>query len=114
MAAAKSHLELISIISFILIISILTAKAYSPSEEDECSTESTSSCNDKSGGIILATGFMHVLPDSYEMLQSICLKEDPWHNFPFSGYVAMLSAIATLMGWTPWPPAYTAGDVELE
>ncbi|GLT54621.1 hypothetical protein SLA2020_278050 [Shorea laevis] len=48
-------------------------------------------------GIILATGFMHVLPDSYSMLWSNCLKENPWHKFPFSGFVAMLSAIVTLM-----------------
>lgn len=48
-------------------------------------------------GIILATGFMHVLPDSYEMLWSDCLKENPWHKFPFSGFLAMLSAILTLM-----------------
>ncbi|KAL3851576.1 hypothetical protein ACJIZ3_013458 [Penstemon smallii] len=48
-------------------------------------------------GIILATGFMHVLPDSFDMLSSSCLKENPWHKFPFSGFVAMLSAIVTLM-----------------
>ncbi|KAG6638928.1 fe(2+) transport protein 1-like [Carya illinoinensis] len=48
-------------------------------------------------GIILATGFMHVLPDSFDMLGSNCLKENPWHKFPFSGFLAMLSAIATLM-----------------
>lgn len=48
-------------------------------------------------GIILATGFMHVLPDSFDMLSSSCLKDNPWHKFPFTGFVAMLSAIATLM-----------------
>nr|AAT01414.1 iron regulated transporter [Cucumis sativus] len=48
-------------------------------------------------GIILATGFMHVLPDSFDMLWSNCLKENPWHKFPFSGFVAMMSAIVTLM-----------------
>ena len=48
-------------------------------------------------GIILATGFMHVLPDSFDMLWSPCLKENPWHKFPFTGFVAMLSAIFTLM-----------------
>ncbi|XVF40037.1 hypothetical protein PTKIN_Ptkin01aG0080100 [Pterospermum kingtungense] len=48
-------------------------------------------------GIILATGFMHVLPDSFDMLSSRCLKENPWHKFPFTGFVAMLSAIVTLM-----------------
>ncbi|XP_042040731.1 probable zinc transporter 10 [Salvia splendens] len=48
-------------------------------------------------GIILATGFMHVLPDSFDMLSSECLKDNPWHKFPFTGFVAMLSAIVTLM-----------------
>ncbi|KAL8057259.1 hypothetical protein ABFX02_04G172700 [Erythranthe guttata] len=48
-------------------------------------------------GIILATGFMHVLPDSFDMLSSACLKENPWHKFPFTGFVAMLSAIVTLI-----------------
>lgn len=48
-------------------------------------------------GIILATGFMHVLPDSFDMLSSSCLEENPWHKFPFSGFLAMLSAIITLM-----------------
>ncbi|KZV34024.1 iron-regulated transporter 2 [Dorcoceras hygrometricum] len=48
-------------------------------------------------GIILATGFMHVLPDSFDMLSSSCLKDNPWHKFPFTGFVAMLSAIITLM-----------------
>ncbi|GMP71029.1 hypothetical protein CsSME_00029604 [Camellia sinensis var. sinensis] len=48
-------------------------------------------------GIILATGFMHVLPDSFDMLSSSCLPEKPWHKFPFSGFVAMFSAIGTLM-----------------
>lgn len=49
-----------------------------------------------SAGIILGTGFMHVLPDSFEMLSSSCLPEEPWHNFPFTGLVAMFSAIVTL------------------
>nr|TKS01376.1 fe(2+) transport protein 1-like [Populus alba] len=48
-------------------------------------------------GIILATGFMHVLPDSFDMLSSSCLPENPWHKFPFTGFLAMLSAIVTLM-----------------
>lgn len=48
-------------------------------------------------GVILATGFIHVLPDAYESLRSPCLSEDPWRKFPFTGFVAMLSAIGTLM-----------------
>ena len=39
---------------------------------------------------------MHVLPDSFEMLSSECLEENPWHKFPFSGFLAMLSSLITL------------------
>ncbi|WCJ35749.1 Zinc transporter 7 [Euphorbia peplus] len=48
-------------------------------------------------GVILATGYMHVLPDSFECLQSPCLPENPWRKFPFTTFVAMLSAVVTLM-----------------
>ena len=48
-------------------------------------------------GVILATGFIHVLPDAFDSLTSPCLKENPWGNFPFAGFVAMVSAIGTLM-----------------
>ncbi|KAJ3674462.1 hypothetical protein LUZ60_005078 [Juncus effusus] len=48
-------------------------------------------------GVILATGYMHVLPDSFDDLQSPCLPDTPWHQFPFTTFVAMLAAILTLM-----------------
>ncbi|KAI4370898.1 hypothetical protein MLD38_019194 [Melastoma candidum] len=48
-------------------------------------------------GVILATGYMHVMPDSFDDLMSECLPENPWRKFPFTTFVAMLSAIATLM-----------------
>ncbi|KAI5352961.1 hypothetical protein L3X38_005853 [Prunus dulcis] len=48
-------------------------------------------------GVILATGYMHVLPDSFECLTSVCLPEKPWKKFPFTTFVAMLSAVLTLM-----------------
>ncbi|KAF6136562.1 hypothetical protein GIB67_016018 [Kingdonia uniflora] len=48
-------------------------------------------------GVILSTGFIHVLPDAFENLSSPCLKKNPWGNFPFTGFVAMMSAIGTLM-----------------
>ncbi|KAJ4961443.1 hypothetical protein NE237_021353 [Protea cynaroides] len=48
-------------------------------------------------GIILATGYMHVLPDSFDCLKSPCLPENPWKKFPFTTFVAMLSALVTLM-----------------
>lgn len=48
-------------------------------------------------GVILSTGMVHILPDAFESLSSPCLSENPWGNFPFSGFIAMLSAIGTLM-----------------
>ncbi|KAK9136918.1 LOW QUALITY PROTEIN: hypothetical protein Sjap_007512 [Stephania japonica] len=44
-------------------------------------------------GVILATGFIHILPDAFENLTSPCLKENPWGKFAFTGFVA----IGTLM-----------------
>ncbi|XP_010460948.1 PREDICTED: probable zinc transporter 10 [Camelina sativa] len=31
------------------------------------------------------------------MLSSHCLNDDPWHKFPFTGFVAMISAVFTLI-----------------
>ena len=48
-------------------------------------------------GVILATGFIHILPDAFSDLTSPCLNQNPWGNFPFTGFFAMVSAIGTLM-----------------
>ncbi|KAL6198670.1 hypothetical protein ACLB2K_028459 [Fragaria x ananassa] len=48
-------------------------------------------------GVILATGFIHVLPDAIESLTSPCLSQMPWGDFPFTGFIAMVSAIGTMM-----------------
>ncbi|MBA0860664.1 hypothetical protein Goshw_019895 [Gossypium schwendimanii] len=48
-------------------------------------------------GVILSTGFIHVLPDATENLTSPCLNEKPWGEFPFAGLLAMTAAIGTLM-----------------
>lgn len=48
-------------------------------------------------GVILSTGFIHVLPDAFESLTNPCLSEHPWGDFPFTGFVAMVAAIGTLM-----------------
>ncbi|KAM7250281.1 hypothetical protein ACFE04_022164 [Oxalis oulophora] len=48
-------------------------------------------------GVILSTGFVHILPDAFEDLNSPCLDPKPWGEFPFTGFFAMVSAIATLM-----------------
>jgi zinc transporter 1/2/3 len=47
--------------------------------------------------VILSTGFIHVLPDAFENLTSPCLNEHPWGDFPFTGFVAMCTAMGTLM-----------------
>ncbi|CAH9064992.1 unnamed protein product [Cuscuta epithymum] len=48
-------------------------------------------------GVILATGFVHMLPDASEHLTDTCLPDFPWSKFPFSGFIAMMSALATLV-----------------
>ncbi|KAJ0100377.1 hypothetical protein Patl1_20777 [Pistacia atlantica] len=48
-------------------------------------------------GVILATGFIHILPEAFDRLTSPCLGENPWGKFPFTGFVAMMSSIGTLM-----------------
>ncbi|XP_030962234.1 zinc transporter 1-like [Quercus lobata] len=48
-------------------------------------------------GIILATGFIHILLDAFASLTSPCLNENPWGKFPFTCFIAMVSAIGTLM-----------------
>ncbi|XP_054813813.1 zinc transporter 1-like [Prosopis cineraria] len=49
-------------------------------------------------GVILSTGFVHILPDAFETLTSPCLDKDgPWSKFPFAGLIAMAASVATLM-----------------
>ncbi|CAD6246929.1 unnamed protein product [Miscanthus lutarioriparius] len=48
-------------------------------------------------GVILGTAFVHILPDAFDKLGSPCLVDGPWQKFPFTGLIAMLSAIATLV-----------------
>ncbi|CAA6672807.1 unnamed protein product [Spirodela intermedia] len=48
-------------------------------------------------GVILATGFVHVLADSQEALTDPCLPRFPWSAFPFPGFFAMVSALGTLV-----------------
>ncbi|KAG2239666.1 hypothetical protein Bca52824_091505 [Brassica carinata] len=64
-----------------------------------------------SSGIILGTGFMHVLPHAFEMLSSECLSDDPWHKFPFAGFVAMLSGLVTLAIDSVTTSLYTVKNV---
>lgn len=48
--------------------------------------------------VILATGFIPILPDAFDNLSSDCLPAGgPWKDFPFAGFEAMLGAIGTLV-----------------
>lgn len=48
-------------------------------------------------GVILSTGFVHILPDAFHTLTSPLLQHNPWAKFPFSGLIALTASIATLM-----------------
>ncbi|KAI3707223.1 hypothetical protein L6452_25548 [Arctium lappa] len=48
-------------------------------------------------GVILATGFVHMLPDATSALTNPCLPKNPWSKFPFSGFIAMMAALGTLV-----------------
>nr|DAD48990.1 TPA_asm: hypothetical protein HUJ06_018927 [Nelumbo nucifera] len=48
-------------------------------------------------GVILATGFVHMLPDGSSALSDPCLPEKPWSKFPFSGFIAMMASLLTLL-----------------
>lgn len=48
-------------------------------------------------GVILATGFVHMLSDASEALQHPCLPPFPWSKFPFTGFFAMVAALLTLL-----------------
>ncbi|PHT40330.1 Fe(2+) transport protein 3, chloroplastic, partial [Capsicum baccatum] len=48
-------------------------------------------------GVILATGFVHMLPGATSSLTNPCLPKSPWTKFPFAGFIAMMSALATLV-----------------
>ncbi|XP_044471927.1 zinc transporter 4, chloroplastic-like isoform X2 [Mangifera indica] len=48
-------------------------------------------------GVILATGFVHMLSGGSNALNDPCLPEYPWSKFPFSGFFAMVAALLTLL-----------------
>lgn len=48
-------------------------------------------------GVILATGFVHMLPDGSEALSDPCLPTFPWSKFPFAGFFAMIASLVTLL-----------------
>ncbi|KAL2928443.1 Zinc transporter 1 [Bienertia sinuspersici] len=48
-------------------------------------------------GVILSTGFIHILPDAFEDLTNPCLDEGSWGSYPFTGLFAMIGALGSLM-----------------
>lgn len=63
-------------------------------------------------GVILSTGFIHVLPDAFHKLTPPYLEEHPWVDFPFSGFIAMVSAMATLIVDTYATSYYNKKSIE--
>ncbi|KAK1326278.1 Zinc transporter 1 [Acorus calamus] len=60
-------------------------------------------------GVILATGFIHVLPDAFENLTSPCLDPHPWGDFPFAGS-GRWSRRSGRSWWTPSRRGEAGGD----
>ncbi|WOK93873.1 zinc transporter 10 isoform X1 [Canna indica] len=48
-------------------------------------------------GVVLATGFVHMLNAAESSLTNPCLPDSPWKAFPFAGFVAMVAALGTLV-----------------
>lgn len=48
-------------------------------------------------GVILATGFVHVLADANESLENPCLGDKSWGDFPLANFVAMVAAVVVMM-----------------
>ncbi|KAH7415200.1 hypothetical protein KP509_14G032300 [Ceratopteris richardii] len=48
-------------------------------------------------GVILATAYLHMLPESFESLSNPCLSENPWAKFPFAGFISMLATLLVLL-----------------
>ncbi|CAA7025500.1 unnamed protein product [Microthlaspi erraticum] len=48
-------------------------------------------------GVILATGFVHMLSGGSDALSDPCLPDFPWKKFPFPGFFAMVAALLTLL-----------------
>ncbi|KAJ8558314.1 hypothetical protein K7X08_005080 [Anisodus acutangulus] len=48
-------------------------------------------------GVILATGFVHILPGVTSSLTNPCLPKSPWKIFPFAGFITMMAALGDLV-----------------
>lgn len=48
-------------------------------------------------GVILATGFVHMLSGGSDALNNPCLPDFPWSKFPFTGFFAMMASLLTLL-----------------
>ncbi|KAH9316272.1 hypothetical protein KI387_024899 [Taxus chinensis] len=61
-------------------------------------------------GVILATGFVHILPDAFKSLENECLKGNALKTFPFAGFIAMMAAICSLIVDVVATGYYQRGD----
>ncbi|KAK1412269.1 hypothetical protein QVD17_33380 [Tagetes erecta] len=48
-------------------------------------------------GVILATAFIHILPQAFRRLTSPCLDGDIWVDFPVAGFVAMVLEVGIVV-----------------
>ncbi|XP_074272215.1 putative zinc transporter 8 [Silene latifolia] len=48
-------------------------------------------------GVILSTGFMHLLSHSWANLTSQCLPEYPWRMYPMTSLITMFTTVLTMM-----------------
>ncbi|KAF5742377.1 putative zinc/iron transporter [Tripterygium wilfordii] len=48
-------------------------------------------------GVILSTGVVHIQPDAVHAFTNPCIGQSPWGDFPISGFITMVSAMATMM-----------------
>jgi solute carrier family 39 (zinc transporter), member 1/2/3 len=92
------HLKLIAI-AVILIFGVVGITIPLVGRKHRLRTDGTAFVLAKAvaAGVILATGFVHMLHDAQSALTNICLPAVPWRRFPFAGFVAMLAALATLV-----------------
>ncbi|XP_042509103.1 zinc transporter 4, chloroplastic-like [Macadamia integrifolia] len=47
--------------------------------------------------VVLATGFVHMLPDGALALSDPCLPKNTWSKFPFSGFIAIVASLMTMV-----------------
>ncbi|KAG7532668.1 Zinc/iron permease [Arabidopsis thaliana x Arabidopsis arenosa] len=103
MATTTQHMNQIFLVLLLISFAISPAISTVPKE---CETDSTDSCIDKTKALalkivaivaILVTSMLGVTAPLFSRYVTFLHPDDnPWHKFPFTGFVAMLSGLVTL------------------